>query len=233
MRVERRRVDHVAARILEQAAAQVEVAERPSLFVARTGLGEPFGESRAALHRPDERRLVDEQQVVHQIARGLGDARRRIGARLGGEQPRFPAGARDQVGHAASDARAPAARRRRCTASDSPSRSNSPSTDVSARRRIGELRLALVGRHHRHVAHVLGAAVIAGDPPAAPSLLERAAVDRREAVRRTRSRRAAGTRSGRSGRARPASPTTDGRPDSRCCARSAATATPSARARRR
>src|SRR5213076_1958060 len=62
-RVERGGVDLVAARVLEQAALEIEIVQRASLRVARSRRGEALGEGRRSLHTIGERRFVDEEQV--------------------------------------------------------------------------------------------------------------------------------------------------------------------------
>src|SRR5687768_3002975 len=62
--VEWRRVNEIAARVLEQSVPQIQVAQRPPLAIARAQRRKGRGKSRRPRNRAGEWRFVDEQQVV-------------------------------------------------------------------------------------------------------------------------------------------------------------------------
>ena len=73
-RVERVRIDHVAAGISEQPRLQIELPERSPLPVLRSSRRETFGEPRAAFDGAGQGCFVDEQHVVDEFAHDVVDA---------------------------------------------------------------------------------------------------------------------------------------------------------------
>src|SRR3954468_1430666 len=68
--VERRRVNHVAARMAKQTPAQVQITERAIPSIARSFEREPRRERRAAWNDGWKPSLVDKQHVVHELVDG-------------------------------------------------------------------------------------------------------------------------------------------------------------------
>src|SRR5262249_14285962 len=75
--VEARRIDEVAARILEQALLQVELAQRPPSRIARPTPAELVGEPGRPAHRRDQWSLAAEKQVSEKLIAGILDAPQR------------------------------------------------------------------------------------------------------------------------------------------------------------
>jgi hypothetical protein len=120
-RVERVRIDHVAARVAQQPRLEIELPQRTAAAVGRAAPGELRGKARRAGDGGGQRRLVDEQQVVDQLGDQVVQGfRKNRGARgdrgepircglcvlpgffctwIRREDARVPADARQQVGH--------------------------------------------------------------------------------------------------------------------------------------
>ena len=68
--VERRRVDEVAARVLEDSRLQVEVSQRATVLIARASLGKLLGEARCASDAVCQRSFAHKQKMFqNQIRR--------------------------------------------------------------------------------------------------------------------------------------------------------------------
>ena len=158
-------------------------SDRP-LAVARPLRREPLREARRPAHRapgaaPRRETAASRRAPWPPPARA---PRRRPTAAASATRASQPS-ARRSGWSPSSRARARAAPRRRSSGAGYPFRSKKPSTVAQRRLRIARAPEVLLRRHHRDVAQVLRAAGVAGHPPAAPPLLERAALHGGKAVR--------------------------------------------------